>query len=222
MNYEIVRSKRKTLAMTVDKNGRVIVRAPLKYPIEEIERFVGSKSEWLEKHTSAANDRNSERIRRLSAPPEALPFLGELVSVVNEQPYGYSDGCFKLPENRSLESLIPYLRKLYMNIAKETLAKRTALLADRMNIRINAVKINSAKTRWGSCSAQKNINLSWKLIAADSKLIDYVIVHELCHTMHMNHSPSFWAEVERYIPDYIERREALKDVQQQLSEYGLE
>lgn len=222
LNYEIIRSRRKTASITVDRTGRVIVRAPLNMHVEKIDTFVNSKSDWINKHSTGAAQRTAERSRRLSLPPEELPFLGEMCPVCHEPPYGYTDGRFHLPENTPLEQLLPYLRKLYSGIAKDTLTARTNLLADRMGIKISAVRINSAKTRWGSCSAQKVINLSWKLIAADSRLIDYVIVHELCHTEQMNHSPAFWAKVEAVIPDYHERREALKDVQKILAEYGLD
>lgn len=222
MEREIIRSRRKTLAISVDKSGRLIVRAPLGLSEERIDEFIRSKADWIERHSEEAAERSLDRSRRLSSPPEALPLLGEMCRVRHETPPGYIGGCFNLPENTALEELLPYLRRLYAAIAKETLIPRTAIIAGRMGITPSAVKINSARTRWGSCSSQKVINLSWKLIAADPSLIDYVIVHELCHTVHMNHSPAFWAMVEQVIPDYPERREALKAVQRTLSEYGLE
>lgn len=222
MNYELIRSRRQTLSLSVDADGRIIVRAPLRMSDAKIDEFVRSKSDWIDKHTSKAVQRSSERLAKLSAPPSELPFLGEMCPVKNDQPYGYSDGSFHLPENATLDELRPYLKKLYASIARDTLISRTQLWADRMGVQISSVKVNSAKTRWGSCSAQRSINLSWKLIAADSKLIDYVIVHELCHTMHMNHSPAFWNAVEAVIPDYKERREAIKEVQKTIVKYGLE
>lgn len=222
MNYEIIRSKRKSISISVDRNGKVTVRAPLNAPEQRIFEFVQSKSDWISKHTASAEGRISARNAKLAAIPEALPILGGMCPVDNEQPYGYTSGKFHLPEGVILEELIPYLRRLYCSIAKETLIPRTRLTADRMGLDIADVRINSAKTRWGSCSDKKVINLSWKLIAADPRLIDYVIVHELCHTRRMNHSAAFWADVEAYIPDYHERRAALKDVQRILAEYGLE
>lgn len=222
MDYEIVRSSRRTLALTVDRDGRVIVRAPLKLSRERIDAFVRSKSDWLEKHTGAAAGRSSERLTRLAVPPESLPLLGEMIPVLHDEPYGYIDGSFHMPGTASLEELLPYLRKLYAGIAKDTLISRTRLIADRMGVKIAGVKINSAKTRWGSCSSKRTVNLSWKLIAADQRLIDYVIVHELCHTRHMDHSPAFWESVSAVIPDYRECRDALKDVQKLLFEYGLD
>ena len=223
MEYEIKRSNRRTMSLTVDKNsGSVIVRAPFGVSCERIESFVCSKLDWVTKHTDDAKVRGNARVRRLADNPTELPFLGEMCPVDHERPYGYSDGHFHLPDNVSLEKLIPYLRRLYSGIAKETLTSRTQLLADRMGVSIASVRINSAKTRWGSCSSEGVINLSWKLIAADSRLIDYVIVHELCHTVHMDHSPAFWETVEQVIPDYIERRAALKEVQKSLNEFGLD
>lgn len=222
MEYELIRSGRKTLALTIGKDGKLIVRAPYRFPESRIEEFIREKSDWIEKHSSAASERSEQRNERLSVPPAELPLFGKLCPVSHEKPYGYIDGSFHLPENMTLEELLPYLRRLYGNIARETLLPRTYLAAERMGFTISSVRINSAKTRWGSCSAAKGINLSRMLIAADPKLIDYVIVHELCHTVHMDHSPQFWALAEKYIPDCKERREALKDVQKLLAEYGLD
>lgn len=210
------------MSLTVDRNGRIIVRAPLTLSEDRIKRFVESKSDWLEKHSEAAHGRSMEKLHRLATPPESLPLLGELCPVTHGEPYGYTDGHFQLPADSALEELLPYLRKLYSGLAKDTLISRTMLLAGRMGVKVSAVKINSAKTRWGSCSSNGVINLSWKLIAAEPRLIDYVIVHELCHTEHMNHSPAFWERVQSILPDYLERRDALKDVQRLLFEYGLD
>lgn len=222
LDYEIIRSKRRTLAVTVDRSGRVIVRAPLKLPQKTIDEFVTSKQDWIKKHCLNAEERSGRRTELLSAPPVSLPLLGEMCPVDNVPPYGYIGGSFHLPKDTPLEECLPYLRKLYRKIACETLIPRTMLTAERMGVKITDVKINSAKTRWGSCSSTGVINLSWKLIAADLPLIDYVIVHELCHIGQMNHSAAFWESVWRIIPDYRERRDALKDVQKLLAEYCLD
>lgn len=222
LEYELIRSGRKTLALTIDKDGRLIVRAPYSYPESRIEEFIREKSDWIEKHSASASERSEHKNERLALPPDKLPLFGKLSPVSHEKPYGYIDGFIHLPENMTLEALLPYLRKLYAAIAKETLIPRTYSAARGMGFEITAVRINGASTRWGSCSAQKGINLSRMLIAAPPELIDYVIVHELCHTVHMNHSPAFWELVGKYIPDFKERREALKDVQKLLSEYGLD
>ncbi len=222
MEYRIVRSRRKTIAVVIDRHGNVVAKAPLYVSDKAIDDFVQSKKDWIETHVNNVAQATNERIKCLEAPPEWLPLMGEKCPVVHTEPYGYGDGVFHLPENMELERLLPYLRKLYADIAKKTLPYRTKLIADRMHVKINEIKVNSAKTRWGSCSSNGNVNLSWKLIAAKSRVIDYVIVHELCHVEHMNHSPEFWAKVESILPDYKELREELSDVQKMLSTFGLD
>ncbi|MCL2816165.1 MAG: M48 family metallopeptidase [Oscillospiraceae bacterium] len=85
-----------------------------------------------------------------------------------------------------------------------------------MNVKPAAVKITSAKTRWGSCSGRDNLNFSWRLVMADENVIDYVVVHELSHIKEHNHSPHFWKIVENVLPDYKERQNKLKQFQKQL------
>jgi len=221
LEYTLIRSSRKTLALNIDRDGRLIVRAPYRLSVERIEQFIAEKADWIEKHTAAVNLRTEQKNERLNVPPKELPLFGRLCPVVNEKPYGYADGVFYLPEGMTLESLVPYLHKLYTRIAKETLVPRVQTLSEQTGLVITAVKINSAKTRWGSCSAAKSVNLSHRLIAADPKLIDYVIIHELCHTVHMDHSPDFYRLVESFLPDYREREKGLKEVSRLMTEYGL-
>jgi len=89
--------------------------------------------------------------------------------------------------------------------------------AGLMSASPTAVKINGAKTRWGSCSAKKSLNFSWRLVMADDSVIDYVVVHELAHITEMNHSARFWAIVAGVLPDYKERQKQLKALQKRLN-----
>ena len=100
--------------------------------------------------------------------------------------------------------------KFYRKKAKEIILQRIKYYTEKYNFKINNIKISSASTRWGSCSHNNNININWKLIMADLKIMDYVIVHELSHTIEHNHSKDFWKIVENIIPDYKERRLWLK------------
>ncbi len=221
MDYEILRSKRKTISINIDRYGKITVKAPYKASDEAILSFVSNKQDWINKHIGNISVKNDERLKNLSAVPDKLPLLGGYCKVVHIRPYGYNNGTFYLPESTT-EQMMPMIQRIYRSVAKKILIPRTKILADRLGIIVKDIKINSARTRWGSCSSQKVINLSWKLIAADEELIDYVIVHELCHTRHMDHSREFWEMVGQIMPDYERRRHALHEASRRLYEYGLE
>ena len=95
--------------------------------------------------------------------------------------------------------------------AKEVIRARVEYYAPKMGVTYNRIFIKEQKTRWGSCRAAGNLNFNWKLILTGEKQLDYVVVHELAHRKQMNHSPQFWREVEKVLPDYKERRRRLKE-----------
>ena len=95
--------------------------------------------------------------------------------------------------------------------ARMHLPVRTACFAKQMGVQYERISIRHQKTRWGSCSGRGNLNFNCMLMAMPESIQDYVIVHELCHLKEMNHSPAFWAQVEKVLPDYKERRAWLKE-----------
>lgn len=169
MTYEIVRSRRRTVALEVTREGRVLVRAPLRMPQGEIERFVVSHAAWLEK-TQA----------KVAARQAAHPPLTEQETAALRQR------------------------------ARELLPGRVAHYAAIMGVTPTSVKITSARTRFGSCSGKNGICFSLYLMQYPEEAIDYVVVHELAHIRHHDHSPAFYAEVAKVLPDYKERMKLLK------------
>lgn len=95
--------------------------------------------------------------------------------------------------------------------AGEVFLQRSRYFAELLNVHFNRITIREQKTRWGSCSSNRNLNFNWKLMLAPPEILDYVVVHELCHLKEMNHSPAFWHEVEQILPDYAQRKKWLKD-----------
>ena len=91
------------------------------------------------------------------------------------------------------------------------IGKRVRHYCEAMGVTVGYVTVKNQKTRWGSCSAKGNVNFKYQLAFLPDELLDYVVIHELAHRRHMNHSRAFWAEVEKYCPDYLERREQLKE-----------
>lgn len=91
------------------------------------------------------------------------------------------------------------------------IGKRVRHYCEIMGVTVGYVTVKNQKTRWGSCSAKGNVNFNYQLAFLPDELLDYVVIHELAHRRHMDHSRAFWAEVEKYCPDYLERREQLKE-----------
>lgn len=96
--------------------------------------------------------------------------------------------------------------------ARILVENRLSIINKFYNYNINRIAIKNTKTRWGSCSSKGNLNFNYKIIYLESKFVDYLIVHELCHLGEMNHSKRFWALVEKTIPDYIKINKQLKKI----------
>lgn len=121
-------------------------------------------------------------------------------------------------EQRGIPNYVkhPEWESRYRRMAREKLQQRTAYFARIMGVSYGRITIRAAKTRWGSCSGRGNLNFHWKLILMPPEVLDYVVVHELAHRKEMNHSPAFWAEVAKVLPDYQKRRNWLKTFGQNL------
>lgn len=96
------------------------------------------------------------------------------------------------------------------NTASHYIVERTHKIAKKMDLEFNKITLRKQKTRWGSCSSQRNLNFNWRLVHFDTNIIDYVIVHELSHLVHMDHSKNFWELVKKYDPEYLKHRGWLK------------
>lgn len=159
------------MAIQVTRDGRVVVRCPMRVSDGAARAFAKSHEEWIEKHYREARERLE---RQVSYPPQQV--------------------------------------KEYRRQAAKTLAERTAYWAERMGVTYGRITIREQVTRWGSCSAKGNLNFNYQLAYLPQELLDYVVVHELSHRRHMNHSAEFWQEVEKYYPAYEVCRKRLKEI----------
>ncbi len=104
------------------------------------------------------------------------------------------------------ETVNALLEEWYRKKAREIFAKRVECFLPYIGKKVNRIAIRGQHTRWGSCSSKGNLNFNWRLLLAPPEIIDYVVVHELCHLLHMNHSKDFWNSVENILPDYRQRK----------------
>lgn len=219
INYSVIRSKRKTLAIHITKEANVEVRAPLTIPQEKIERFVKEKENWILKHLQAQEARLRQREAFYLDYGHSVRFLGEsvLVLVRKGNKAGYDGDYFYLPPNLTPDEIKKAVIQIYKVWAKQILQEKVLQYAQKMAVQPSRVTITNARTRWGSCSRKKNISFSWRLIMADDAVVDYVIVHELAHIREHNHSGKFWSIVASILPDYKGSQAKLRELEKQLA-----
>jgi predicted metal-dependent hydrolase len=208
----VIRTRRKTIALIIQRDGSLMVRAPLQASSHQIQVLVDRKVEWIEEKRAAAIKQQSNRFSHSFREDEEFLFLGKgyPLMIVEQAAVALSlDDHFRLNKK-----VLPKARQVFTSWfcqqARQTLAERVAEYARRYGFSYKQVKITSAVTRWGSCSSSGSLNFTWRLVMAPLDVIDYVVVHELVHTRVKNHSKDFWAEVKAIMPDYQARMEWLK------------
>lgn len=208
----LVRTRRRTIALIVQPDGSLTVRAPLRMADEDIQRFVESHSRWIA--------RNQARARAAAPPParqyadgETFLYLGQpypLVLVARQRPALTFDGrAFRLAESAIPRAEAAFVR-WYKARALEVLSERVQARAAQHGFTYQKIRISSARTRWGSCSSSGTLSFTYRLMMAPPQVVDYVVVHELVHTQVKNHSRVFWQQVATILPDYQTRRDWLK------------
>ena len=210
MPNEIIRSKRKTLALIINNKGELIVKAPLKMSEARIIEFVKQKQKWINSKIEISNKFSENNQNLLNDNLENVLFLGKTYKVVtsNVKDIMLENDILYYPQNKVLnkEQIIKWLKKE----AKKILENRVSIYANIMKVTPNNIGITSAKTRWGSCSGKNNINFTYRLILCPISVVDYVVVHELSHITHKNHSKKFWNCVESFYPSYKKEENWLK------------
>jgi len=218
IEYSIVRSKRKTVGIYILKDGSVEVRCPKNTKKDFIEKFIKEKESWITETSQKMKDLKCQRNKFDIKTGDELLFLGNSFSLKrSEDNRCYFDGRnFYAGKNSDCEQMKRDIVKLYKSLAKNVLSEKVKYYAKIMGADVAAVKISSAKTRWGSCSVKNSSNFSWRLILAPEEAVDYVVVHEIAHTFEHNHSKHFWAIVERFVSDYKACRKQLYSLQKKL------
>jgi len=209
--YKLIRSKRKTLALTVDEQARLVVRAPLKMSQKDIEAFIEKKAQWIAlRQRQVTEDAARYQVFGL-AEGQSILLFGEphVVHQSNVTKIKVEDKLIQVPQSTTLEGFTKWMRLK----GKKTISARVSYYAERMGLSYATVRVSNARRRWGSCGAKNTLNFSWRLVMCPPWVIDYVVVHELCHITFKNHSSQFWQYVAKQMPHYKEARHWLKQNQ---------
>ena len=210
IKYTIARSKRKTIAIHI-RDACVEVRAPLHLPQSDIDDYLVKKEKWLVRHLALQLNRLKDRNAFSLNYGSMVFYRGKKYPILasDNNPEGFDGTAFNIPPALSPEGVKAACVRLYISLAKNYLPERTYELAGEIGAIPNAVKINSAKSRWGSCTSTRNINFSWLTIMAHDDVIDYLIIHELMHLKVMGRSKLYWEQVKSVLPDLEDRESRL-------------
>ena len=222
IQYNIERRKRKkTVAIHINPMATVTVFSPRHLDDEKIRMIVRKKAQWiLEKQERIGRDKYSNPIKEFVS-GESFPYLGKLyrlkVTKTAEDTVRECrlvNGRFLVEINGNHEVNRAAVKKAlvdwYLGRAETKIKERLDLFSKQIGKWPVSIKIKNQERRWGSCSRNGSIRFNWRIIMAPISIMDYVIVHELCHLIYSHHSPPFWQKVQSIIPDYRRRRNWLK------------
>ncbi|MBF0125972.1 MAG: M48 family metallopeptidase [Magnetococcales bacterium] len=216
LEYLWTRSPRRSrMALRVTSSGAVEVRTPIGSTLRRVEIFLREHGAWLLARRSLLLEASRRR------PPLAegflLPHLDATLTLRIMGPQATrvrrSGDELLLPPPLTPGDLERTLERWYRREARTHLVARLRARAREMGIELDTITIRGQKSRWGSCSSRGGINLNWQLMLLPSRVVEYVLVHELCHRQHMNHSPAFWSLVGSHLPDYPLLKKQLEIIQ---------
>lgn len=202
-------SRARRLTLRLDRTGSPVVTAPRFMPVWLIKRFVASQTEWI-----ARSQRQFKQTQGKFLSDKSVSLFGRMYQQVVQPTTGASKVTIQgenviiaVHTGKKTQQVLDTFLK---NTASHYFLPRTQVLAKKMGVDFTRVTLRAQTTRWGSCSSTGSLNFNWKLVHFAPAIIDSVIIHELAHRQHLNHSPEFWRFVERFDPEYRLHRGWLK------------
>lgn len=209
---------RQTTDIVIERDGRISVRPPKRMTPEQVDATVLSKRMWIYRNLAEWRDLNATRVVREWVNGESFLYMGSnyRLLLVGEQ-----DEALKLKDGRFclLRSVVDQggkeaaqqaFQDFYAHKGRERLHKRVAFFAAKAGVKPRHLVVKDLGYRWASCAKDGSLHFHWKCMMAPATIIDYIVVHELSHLRHRDHSAAFWNEVDKVLPDFLERKEWLR------------
>jgi predicted metal-dependent hydrolase len=217
--FEVIYRKRKTLVIQMEPLEKILVLSPIGLSEDYIIEKVLSKGEWILKKLAAFKDTGLLNLKKQFVTGELFLFLGKdhklqvLLNrnIVRPKVELVQNNIFIFSPLKEREILKEALQKWMKKEANKIIPRKVDYFKKILMAEPAQIKIKEQKRRWGSCSSRGNIYFNWRIIMAPHQVIDYIVVHEIAHLIHRNHSPVFYKLVESIIPDYKTRKKWLKD-----------
>jgi predicted metal-dependent hydrolase len=213
-NFDIKRSKRKTLAIII-KSGKIEVKSPIYIPEVDIYTFVAEKQHWIEKHLAEQEVKLTQKL--VITEGYEVMFFGkprriEVIYTGKPKVEITDDRLLIYSRSNEPEVLEKHFSKWLKHQATEYMTTQTIKTARALGVeeRLKEVIFRKTKTKWGHCGSDGTIQYNWLTMMAPKEVIDYLIAHESSHLIHMNHSKRFWQTVASVCPDYKNLKDWLK------------
>lgn len=211
IEYSLVRSRRKTVSIYIERDGKVAVYAPETLNKQQIEDVIESKRKWIYTHLAEWRDMNARKVQREYVNGEGFLYLGRTyrLKLISESdfPLMLKDGYFCLQgEKRTVADADSVFKEFYRTKGMDRIPKRVEYYQTKLDVQPKSIRVIELKNRWASCTPSGNLNFHWKCMMAPITIIDYIVVHELTHILFPNHSPAFWNQVDKVLPDFRERK----------------
>jgi predicted metal-dependent hydrolase len=224
VDYRLIYSSRlKTIELVIGLDSGFTVRAPDSMSKEEVATNLKRKKKWIVNNLDKMNEVIRNETRKEFVSGEKFLYKGKhyrlKVTTVDEEivpflTFTHSKFIAHVPANVSEcdypRIIQPLFIDFYHEKAEKIINQRTKKYLLYFEVKPSLLKIQSLKNKWGNCSARNQLRFNWRVAMAKMSIIDYIIVHELCHIKHKDHSKTFWNEVQKILPDYEERKEWLR------------
>lgn len=219
IEFEVVFRKRKTMSIEVEAPKVITVIAPEGKTEQEILETVKTKSKWIIQKLFELREMAYRRHEKQYVNGESFNYMGRNYSLQI-----VIDETLKMPEaklirgkfivsakNKDSDQIRLALENWYKDKAKEKITERIAYYQNHFDVKPKRIVIKDQQKRWGSCTKKQELLFNWKCVMAPSPVLDYIVVHEMCHLVHMNHGTEFWSLLKRILPDYESRKEWLRN-----------
>jgi predicted metal-dependent hydrolase len=222
--FEVRRSaRRKTLGLTVDRAGELVAHVPFETSVEDLTPWINKKLLWVHRKLAL----KEEAAPKVHAPEyvsgEAFCYLGRRFSLKvvakQERPLEFDGTRFLLRRDARLAH--EHFRRWYLNTGSEWLRRRVATLEPRSGTTPRKIEVRDLGFRWGSCGKNGILFFNWKLLQLPVRLIDYIIMHELVHLVESHHGLEFWRALDRRMPDWQKRKDALANSAKDYLVFGM-
>lgn len=210
-------TNRKTTDIVIERDGTIAVRPPISMSPEQVDETVLSKRIWIYRNLASWNDLNAQCVKREWVNGETFPYLGSnyRLSLMDHQaePLVLKNGRFCLLKEivaSGPQSCHEAFERFYTLKGFDHISKRITFFSKKIGVKPGKVLVRDLGFRWATCQAEGDFYFHWKALMAPLSVIDYIVVHELCHLHHRDHSDAFWNEVDKVLPNYRERKEWLR------------